>query len=138
MVRAMRPTVSALTEWSEYSDALTTDEELEPALEATLPAILHLWKETASAVNADYDALAQAADGDAELDELDEPRRGNKKSRKAQKAAEMRARRPHPITPSPTPPSSPSHEGPPRSGVPPLRPHLSPLPAGIWPPCVHV
>ena len=63
-VRAMRPVEPALTDWSAYLDVLTADDDLDEALEAALPVVLHLMKESAAATNAAYDILDSRPDAE--------------------------------------------------------------------------
>ena len=58
VVRAMGPIEKALTDWTAYADVLTTDEDLDPALEATMPILLLLFKEAAQTTNKDCDAVS--------------------------------------------------------------------------------
>ena len=85
LFRAMGPIEKALTDWTAYVDVLTTDEELEPALEATLPILILLMKEAASTTNESCDAATagRSVTFDEEDDDmLDYQKRKRNKQRK--------------------------------------------------------
>lgn len=64
MVNAMQAVEPALSNWTAYADVFKAEVDLDPSVEATLPILLHLLRESALFTNLAHDVAAEAMAGE--------------------------------------------------------------------------